>query len=69
MSLMRDLIDVYHVIDDNGEKFVCNENEYTFEEFCSVLEHEGLTSEDFKLINEGSELESIDNCIAIWRIK
>lgn len=69
MSLIRDLIDVYHVIDDNGEKFVCAENEYSYEEFCLVLEHEGLTSEDFDLINEGSELESVPDCIAIWRMK
>lgn len=69
MSLIRDLIDVYHIIDDNGEKFVANENEYTFEEFCLVLENEGLTSEDFELINEGSELETVPDCIAIWRIK
>ena len=61
--------DVYHVIDDNGEKFVWGENEYTFEDFCSVLEYEDLTSKDFELINEGFELEAIPNCIAIWRRK
>jgi hypothetical protein len=66
---MRDLVDVYHIIDDNGEKFVCGENEYTFEEFCLALEYEGLTTEDFELINEGSEVESVTDCIAIWRIK
>lgn len=63
------MIDIYHIIDDNGEKFIVNENEYTYEEFCLVLEYEELSSEDFELINEGPELETVPDCIAIWRIK
>ena len=60
-------MEIYHMSDDRGEYFVIHDAEYEFETFAQILEFEGLTSEDFELINSGPEVESVSGCIAIWR--
>ena len=67
MSGRRIKVEIYHKVSDLGEYFVIHDQEYEFATFAQILEFEGLTSEDFELINEGPELEAVPDCIAIWR--
>ena len=61
---------VYHKVSKKGEWFEIEGTDvsYSFEEFCMVLEHAGLTTEDFDVVFDGSTIEAIPNCIAIWEL-
>jgi hypothetical protein len=53
-------------VKDEKESFLLNDIEYSFIDFCLLLEYYGITTEDFSLINSGPELENLSNCVAIW---
>ena len=51
---------------DEKESFLLDDIEYSFIDFCLLLEYYDITTEDFSLINSGPELEEAKDCVAIW---